>query len=216
MSYVGFRQLSRISKQNDTCRNNGVEVCWYNQCRASAPARALVAQKMNNLRTTSPLAKATAYTPRADVCTSHHEFHIVPSAPSQSEHRCRQRQVTHEREPREPRLRRPPFSAVSLRHGRAPLLLHYPSRYPARHTPRGAPRSSLVRRTCPSPRRALTAPSPAQSPPADPPAAPPAEGVPPAVPPAEPPLSPRRSPEVRRSMRRRRSVSRSWSGVGLG
>ena len=97
VSYVGFRQLSRISKQNDTCRNNGVEVCWYNQCRASAPARALVAQKMNNLRTTSPLAKATAYTPRADVCTSHHEFHIVPSAPSQSEHRCRQRQVTHER-----------------------------------------------------------------------------------------------------------------------
>ena len=144
-------------------------------------------------------------------------IYILPSAPSQSEHRCRQRQVTHEREPR---LRRPPFSAVSLRHGRAPLLLHYPSRYPARHTPRGAPRSSLVRRTCPSPRRALTAPSPAQSPPADPPAAPPAEGVPPAeppaVPPAVPPLSPRRSPDVRRSMRRRRSVSRSWSGVGLG
>jgi hypothetical protein len=131
----------------------------YAGTTSAAPARlrrALVAQKMNNLRTTSTLAKATAYTPRADVCTSHHEFHIVPSAPSQSEHRCRQRQVTPEREPR---LRRPPFSAVSLRHGRAPLLLHYPSRYPARHTPRRTsfePREAHVPIPSPRPHRALT------------------------------------------------------------
>ena len=80
----------------------------------------------------------------------HYEFHIVPSAPSQSEHRCRQRQVTHERAS-------PPQPVHSPRSVSAPG----PSSTTLATTPRGARREEhLVRRTCPPPHRALTAPSP--------------------------------------------------------
>ena len=50
VSYVGLRQLSRVSKRNNTCRNNGVDGMLggvsYNQVPRLELRRALVAERI--------------------------------------------------------------------------------------------------------------------------------------------------------------------------